>query len=957
MSGRAISFGPFLLLAEQRLLFEGDRQVRLGGRALDILAFLIERAGEVVGKDELIARVWPQTFVEEANLKIQVSALRRALGDGQGGHRYIVTVVGRGYNFVAPIRVEEPSQIRPAATTSTTRHNLPLAVTRIIGREQAMATLISRLSLQRLVTVIGPGGIGKTTVAVAVAERLIAAYEHGVWLVDLASLGDAHLVPSAVGTALGLQIHSEDPIRGLVAALRDTRMLLLLDNCEHVIDEVASLARALLGGAKDVVILATSREPLRVTGESEYRLGPLGSPQGSSKLTAAEAATFPVVQLFVERVAAIVEDFALSDENAPLVVEVCRGLDGLPLAIEFAAPGVEVLGLTGLSARLNESLPLLASRRRGRVARHRTMRAVIDWSYDSLKQDEQLFFRALGMFSGGFTVEAAAAVAIDPARAGIEAIDRLADLVAKSLVVADISGSRPRFRLLETIRAYAVEILGERDEHASVARRHAEYYRKFFERAEAESTARPPDDWLADYAPEIGNLRAALNWTSSARGHEPTAGALTAAAVPLWMRLSLLEECRSRARRALDALGGAPLDAGLEMRLNSALGASTSDASELGAGFTRALEIAQHLGDTEYQLRALRGLFSYHNASGRYRAALPFAQRFHDLAAAGTAATDRLFGERMMGVARHVVGDQTVARRHLERVLTSFAASDLQSDADRSRRDSHIIRFHTDLRVSARMYHARVLWLQGFSEQAVRAAELSIEEAQATGHALSLCTALALAACPIALWVGNLAMAAKYARELLEHSRRHYLPLWNAYGSGFHSVVAIRAGHGETGSPTSGVTLSELPARNITFRFLTGLIELAGALTDAGRIVEGLAVVEAGIEQSEPGWLTPELLRLKGELLLMQNGSAGAEAAKSLFQQALDQAHRQEMMSWELRAATSLARLLRRQEHPADAIAHLRPVYDRFTEGFGTADLIAAKQLLDELGERRKPPR
>src|SRR5580704_18619676 len=167
MSGRAISFGPFLLLAEQRLLFEGDRQVRLGGRALDILAFLIERAGEVVGKDELIARVWPQTFVEEANLKIQVSALRRALGDGQGGHRYIVTVVGRGYNFVAPIRVEEPSQIRPAATISTAKHNLPLAVTRIIGREQAVATLISRLSLQRLVTVIGPGGIGKTTVAVA----------------------------------------------------------------------------------------------------------------------------------------------------------------------------------------------------------------------------------------------------------------------------------------------------------------------------------------------------------------------------------------------------------------------------------------------------------------------------------------------------------------------------------------------------------------------------------------------------------------------------------------------------------------------------------------------------------------------------------------------------------------------------------------------------------------------
>src|SRR5437879_4338796 len=277
MNGRAIVFGPFLLLAEERLLLEGDRPVRLGSRAFDILVFLIERAGEVVGKEELIARVWPQTFVEEANLKIQISALRRALGDGQGGNRYIVTVVGRGYNFVAPIRIEEPSRTRPPATLSAAKHNLPLAVTRIIGREQAVETLISRLSRQRLVTVIGPGGIGKTTVALTVAERMVAEYEHGVWLVDLASLGDAHLVPSAVGTVLGLQIRTENPVQGLVAALRDGRMLLLFDNCEHVIDELASRATALLTPTKDLDILATSREPVRVAVDHEYRLAPLAS--------------------------------------------------------------------------------------------------------------------------------------------------------------------------------------------------------------------------------------------------------------------------------------------------------------------------------------------------------------------------------------------------------------------------------------------------------------------------------------------------------------------------------------------------------------------------------------------------------------------------------------------------------------------------------------------------------
>jgi len=194
-------------------------------------------------------------------------------------------------------------------------------------------------------------------------------------------------------------------------------------------------------------------------------------------------------------------------------------------------------------------------------------------------------------------------------------------------------------------------------------------------------------------------------------------------------------------------------------------------------------------------------------------------------------------------------------------------------------------------------------------------------------------------------------MAANYARELLYHSGRHYLPLWNAYGSGFCRIVAIRSSDPETGSPVQHIAVGELAEPNVAFRFLTGLIEVAGALAHAGRIIEGLAVVEAGIEQSEVGWLTPELLRLKGELLLLQSTSAGAEPAENLFRQALDGARRQDMLSWELRAATSLARLLRHQGRPVDAIACLRPVYNRFTEGFETADLIAAKRILDEAGD------
>src|ERR1700722_1631386 len=385
MGEPAISFGPFRLLSGQRLLLERGKPVRLGSRAFDILTALVERAGEVVSKEELIARAWPATFVDEANLKIQVSALRRALGDGQGHNRYVVNVVGRGYNFVAPIREEEPSRAQPApVVTPSAPHNLPFATTRMIGREEAVRTLIARLSRQRLVTIVGPGGIGKTTVALAVAEQLIVGYEHGVWLVDLTPLSDQRLVPSAVATVLGLEVRANDQLSGLVTRLKDKRMLLLLDNCEHVIDAAANLAAAIVSSAPGVTVLATSRERLGIIGEREYHLGPLDSPKPSANLTINEVASFPAVRLFVQRASAIVEDFELTDANMPLVIEICRKLDGLPLAIEFAAPCVEALGVHGLADRLNDSLPLLTAQRRTVTARHQTMRAVIDWSYGLL---------------------------------------------------------------------------------------------------------------------------------------------------------------------------------------------------------------------------------------------------------------------------------------------------------------------------------------------------------------------------------------------------------------------------------------------------------------------------------------------------------------------------------------------------------------------------------------------
>jgi Tetratricopeptide repeat len=333
------------------------------------------------------------------------------------------------------------------------------------------------------------------------------------------------------------------------------------------------------------------------------------------------------------------------------------------------------------------------------------------------------------------------------------------------------------------------------------------------------------------------------------------------------------------------------------MKLHAALGASMQDAAKMGVAFAKALDIAESLGDIEYQLRALRGLYFHHTGSSRYSAALPFAQKFYDLATSGSDPSDRQFGERMMGVARHFLGDHDGARPHLERALTGYVATDHRPD---------VIRFQTDLRVSAYAFLSRVLWFQGYADQAMRAAEASVAEALATGHALSLSHALAIAACPIALWIGNLDVAKRYTGMLLAQSRQHSVFHWDGFGARFRAILALKGANLDTGSQLPHSHDDDYVGPNLNFPFLTGLTELAEALSDVGRTSEALALLEP-VKPSEAGWLTPELLRVKGTLLLLQNTPAVPEAAEDHLRQALDVARQQEALSWELRAATSLA--------------------------------------------------
>lgn len=942
----AISFGTFRLLPTQRLLLDGETPVRLGSRALEILIALVERPGELLSKKALLARAWPSTHVEEGNLKFQVAALRRALGDGRDGRRYLETSPGQGYRFVAAVTVGNdatPSGPQPAA--STHRHNLPGRITHLVGRSDLVARFVERLPRQRLLTLVGPGGIGKTAVALALAERLIGAYEDGVWLVELARLADPTLVRSAVAAAVGAEVNPEDPLSSLVTALRDKRMLLVLNNCAHVVDAVATLVVAILRGAPGVHIVATSREPLRVEGEHVHRLGPLESPPASARLNAAEALRFPAVQLFVEQAAASIGGFELRDEDAPVVGEICRKLDGIPLAIELAAARVGVLGLRCLAAPLEDRLRVLTSGRRMALAHHRTMRAALDWSYNLLTASEQTVFLRLAIFAGGFTLAAAAAVAGDASRSGDQIVELVLELAAKSLVAADADDAEPRFRLLDTTRAYALEKLAESGEREAMARRHAAYYADLFETSAHDSA--DADNMSTPLALELDNLRAALAWAFGPKGDLSTGVRLAADSVPLWISMSLIAECLGWIEKAILSLDEAgSRGTRQEMVLQAALGTSLPFAkgitTEAHAALTRALELAEQLGDAEYQLRIIHSFWVNHMRLGEVRTTLALARRAEAVAVsiADPAAAETV--DRMLGISLHSAGEHGSARARLERLL--------RLPAPASRR-AYIRRFGFDQRVTARYMLAQILWVQGFPDQAIQAARRSVEEARELQHPVTLCSALAWGGSALSLRVGDLATARELSAELVACAERHSLADYHSYGLAVQAMLSLRSGTSAAGVEQIRGALDRWRASKWHIYFT--MADFVEAVADAGHVEEMLAIVDETLERAEHNeelWAFPEALRVKGQLLLSRNEPNSA-LAEGYFVRSLDLARAQGALSWELRTAISIARLKRNQGQREAARELLGAAYARFTEGLETADVKQAKQLLDELAK------
>jgi predicted ATPase/DNA-binding winged helix-turn-helix (wHTH) protein len=546
--------GPFRLDPEAGVLTSAGLPMPLGGRAVAVLTALVKTPNEYVRKASILDAAWPGVIVEENSLAAQISAIRRVFARAPGGEHWVETLARRGYRFVGPVtELHDLSQ----AADARPRSNLPESTTSFIGRERELVEVKRLLPSTRLLTLVGVGGIGKTRLALQVAVEVIAAYRDGIWLVDLALLADPALVPSAVAQVLGVNEVAGKPIvEALCAQVRGREMLLLLDNCEHLLDACARLADALLRGTVDVTIMATSREPLCVPGEQVYLLPTLSLPDLTDAVETVGRSE--AVQLFVERAQKQHPDFTLTAARASVVAHICVRLDGIPLALELAAARVRSLSVEQIHARLDDRFKLLTGGTRTALPRQQTLRATLDWSYDLLAERERAVLRHLGVFAGGFTLEAASSVASGEPIEEFDVTDLVSQLVARSLVVADTNDAGGRYRLLETTRAYALEQLDSSGERDAIERRHAQYFRSRFARAPDDWLSMREDDWRAMYLPELDNVRAALDWALGPRGDVTIGVGLCSVSGPIWMELSLATEGRQRIETALSRIADTP---------------------------------------------------------------------------------------------------------------------------------------------------------------------------------------------------------------------------------------------------------------------------------------------------------------------------------------------------------------------------------------------------------------
>jgi len=937
-----LSFGPFSLSIRQRLLAKEGVPIELGARAMDLLIALASAPNKLISKQDLIAWVWPDVIVEEGSLRFHMTGLRKALGDGFDGARYITTIAGRGYCFVAPISRSSPS--REAAADADFRHAiLPGRLDRMVGREEDILRLSDKVMVSRMVSIVGVGGVGKTTVATAVAHHLAPTFNGAVLFADFGMLSDPGLVPAGIASMLGLSVGSDDVRPSLLAYLRDKKILLILDTCEHLIDAIADLAANIIEAAPQVYLLATSREALRIEAESVYRLDTLAFAPDDPEISTEAVLSFPATQLFMERAAASGATFDPTESEVRIVASICRKLDGMALALELAARRVETYGLLQTATLLDRHLTLSWTGSRTAPPRQRTLQATLDWSFGLLTEPERIVLRRLAVFVGDFTLDAVLDVLATPSLDQPAIFDAIDTLVAKSLLTTRPLGAMMRYRLLDTTRAYALQCQTDEDS-AGLATRHAMYYRRWLEQFGPDWPTLSTGPERLPYFVSINNVRAALEWCFGEKGDVGVGIRLAAAAVPVFQVMSLFPECQRWSERALLALDDVSRGSVEEMHLQAGLGISRMylqggrDMSHVALG--RGLQIAEERGNALDQLRILGPLNMFSLRTGDFNAALHYAKRCSAIAVTMEDTATVELGHFFLGNSLHFTGDLDNARIELE------AAA--RSEPRPQRTPASYVGFEG--RHLAGGILARNLWLQGYPAQADIRARQAIGDAAELDHSLTLCIAL-LGGIAVFLWRGDLRSAEEHIEWLISRAGLHFLSPYVSVARGFEGEVAIRRGDVKNGIETLRRCVEKLHAAN--YEVFTTMLEISivEGLAAIGEFGEGMTRINRTIELVEKNGdlcYMPELLRIRGNLLLSM-APASADDAQTCFMRSLEHGRKMGARAWELRTATDLAKHWVGDGRVRDARALLQPVFERFDEGLDTADVMAAERLLAKL--------
>jgi predicted ATPase/DNA-binding winged helix-turn-helix (wHTH) protein len=783
MSSARYCFGPFTLGVPQLDLTRDGAPIKLGGRALNLLAVLVEAEGGLVTRGTLIERVWPKQSIDETAIRVHLSNARKALAL-ETGEPVIVADAGRGYRLALPVTRVAPAD---APIVPQERARLPERIGSVVGRNALVPVLADELVSRRFISLVGPGGIGKTTAGLAIARTVVSRLDLDAWFVDLAPVGDGESVAATLAATLDVPGSGSDLIHRVAARLSVAPALIVLDNCEHVIDAAAILAEKLLRSAPSLLLLATSREPLRAEGEWVHRLAALEVPGPEDCDSVERAAMFSATALFAERALAANNEFRLNRGSLPAVIEICRRLDGLPLAIELAAARSDTMAPETIASGLDDRFALLSRGRRTALPRHRTLRGTLDWSYDLLEPPLQDLLDRLGLFRGTFDMEGAAAMAGGVNISSPTAVTMVAELVAKSLVVPVTTTSGSRYRLLETTRQYGIERLSASGAQPEARRDHARFLLRRLSDSAAAWEGKAQREWLAEYSAQIDDVRSAIAWASGGDGHTGDAvlaAELVIAAAPLWFHLSLPAEFLRHAEAAIAVMQGGDVQPARQVELLCAYGHALwhtkGPVPAMADAFGRALALAEAMGSPPLALRASWGVWAQAILAGDYAGSLALAERFDAAVGPDGALGDRQTAAHMLALSHHFSGDHGRAMNALTLVIAGDEAPE---------RANHANHAQVDGKIAVMSLLMRLHWMRGDLPGALAIARECALDAAQIDHALSICYGLSVGCIPVAIAAGEDALAATWIEALDDRTRRYGLDHWQAFVLGYSRAL------------------------------------------------------------------------------------------------------------------------------------------------------------------------